>query len=64
MEEDFPVVVRSRSLSDILESVFVVVRNVSKNMACPVEEYACKQEVENEVHESCEATTPQSITLS
>ena len=28
------------------KSVFVVVRSVSKNMAFPVEEYACNQEVE------------------
>ena len=44
MAKGLSVVVRLKSLSDILKSVFVVARNVSKNMACPVEEFACNQE--------------------
>ena len=43
-----------KNLSGTLERVFVVVRSVSKNMAFPVEEYACNQERwKNEVYESC-----------
>ena len=48
--EGLSVVVRSKSRSDILESVFVVVRNVSKNMASPVEGFACNQEGGYEVY--------------
>ena len=44
MVESLSVVVRSKNLSDTLERVFVEVQSVSKNMAFPVEEYACNQE--------------------
>lgn len=44
MVEGLSVVVRLKKVLVILKDVFAVVQNVLKNMASPVEEFACNQE--------------------